>query len=184
MGTKARTALAALAGAAAITAGAAAFAGASSAAGTVPGPQTQAGQLSCVIDSSGYCTVQHYLGVVPEAVLVSPVTPTTGGSYFLSTVQGSYTATTFRVRAMVTQSTPKAAGQIWFSYAIYPPLTPPATYTPTPTPTDYTSTAPGTPSTIPWPTPTPTGYTSTAPTPSGTPTYTPPSTTPLPSSGR
>ena len=168
MGNKARIALAALAGAAAVTAGAVAFAGASSAAGPSPAPLVQAALASCVTDTSGYCTVQHYLGLVPEAILVSPVTPAGTNSYLLSTVQGSYTPTTFRVRAMASQATPKTAGQIWFNYAAYVPIS--ASGTPTPTYTDpttappYTSTdptQPPSPSTDPTTTP---PYTSSAPT--------------------
>lgn len=145
MGTRARTALAALAGALVVTAGAVVFAGASAAVGPSPAPIVQAAQATCTTDGNGFCTVTHSLGVVPAAVVVSPNTPGQFNGFMLGTVQGSFTATTFQVRAMFTQTTPKAFGQIWFTYAAYgstvaPPTTPPATSTPpttsaTPTPT-------------------------------------------------
>ncbi|WP_410645451.1 hypothetical protein [Amycolatopsis sp. lyj-346] len=143
MGNKTRAALAALAGAAAVTAGAIAFADASAAAGPSPAPLVQAGLASCVTDGSGYCTVPHHLGLVPEAILVSAVTPAAANSYLLSTVQGSYTPATFRVRAMVSQATPKTAGQIWFNYAAYVPAS--AQGSPTPTPPPHTSETPTSP---------------------------------------
>jgi len=129
MGINARTALAALAGAAAVTAGAIAFAGASAAAGPSSAPAVQAGQATCVTDGSGYCTVSHGLGVTPQAIVVSAITPNAAGGYLISTVQGSYTATAFRVRAMAGQDTPKTSGRIWFSYAAYG-TSAPATSTP------------------------------------------------------
>ena len=148
MGTTARTALAALAGAAAVTAGAVAFAGASAAAGPSPAPFVQAAQATCVVDGSGYCTVSHSLGVIPEAILVSPIMADAGYGYLLGTVQGSYTATTFRVRALASQDTPKTYSQIRFSYAAYAPPSTPGSSTPPATtgepPTDSTSWQPPT----------------------------------------
>jgi hypothetical protein len=142
MGNKARTALAALAGASVVTAGAVAFAGASGAVGPSPAPIVQAAQASCVTDGNGFCTVAHGLGKVPDAVVVSPNTPSAFNAFTLNTVLGSYTATTFQVRAMFAQTTPKTFGQIWFTYAAYgsatppPPTTTPGTTTPdTPTTT-------------------------------------------------
>jgi len=153
MGNKARTALATLAGAAAVTAGAVAFAGASAAAGPSPAPVVQAGQATCVVDGSGYCTVSHSLGVQPEAILVTPITPDAAYGYLLSTVQGSSTATTFRVRAMASQDTPKTYGQIWFSYAAYAAPSVPGTSTPPVTtwqpPTDTTTWQPPITTTVP-----------------------------------
>jgi hypothetical protein len=152
MGNTARNALATLAGAAVVTAGAVAFAGASAAAGPAPAPAVQAGQATCVIDSGGYCTVPHGLGEVPEAIVVSPITPGAAYGYLLSTVQDSATATTFRVRAIATQDTPKTSGRIWFSYAAY--ATAPVPGTPTPTVTSDTPSTSRTPtSDLPAPTP-------------------------------
>ncbi len=177
MGNQIRTALAALAGAAVVTAGAAAFAGASAAAGPAPAPIVQAAQATCVTDGGGFCTVSHSLDVVPEAIVVTANTPKTGNGFMLNTVQGSFTATTFQVRAMVTQTTPKTFGQIWFSYAAYAAPTASSTSTPPETATPpATWTEPPTSSTPEPPTPTP-------PTPSGTsdePTPTFPATTPPP----
>jgi hypothetical protein len=125
-----RTAFAAAAGALVVTAGAVVFAGASAAVGPSPAPLVQAAQATCVTDGNGICTVTHSLGKVPEAVVVSPNTPSPFNAFVLNTVQGSATATTFQVRAMFTQTTPKTFGQIWFSYAAYGTATPPTITTP------------------------------------------------------
>jgi hypothetical protein len=138
MGTQARTALAALAGAAVVTAGAVAFAGASAAVGPAPAPIVQAAQASCLTDGGGFCTVSHTLGKVPEAIVVSANTPNPFNGFMLNTVQGSFTATTFQVRAMFTQTTPKTFGQIWFGYAAYAAPTAPTTPVTTPPPTSAT----------------------------------------------
>jgi hypothetical protein len=140
----ARTALAALAGALVVTAGAVAFAGASAAVGPSPAPIVQAAQATCVTDGGGFCTVTHNLGKVPEAIVVSPNTPSQYNGFMLSTVQGSFTATTFQVRAMFSQTAPKTFGQIWFGYAAYAAAVAPPTTTPsTPTPSPPTTTAAG-----------------------------------------
>ncbi|WP_206790508.1 hypothetical protein [Amycolatopsis sp. MtRt-6] len=160
MGIQARTALAALAGAAVVTAGAVIFAGASAAVGPSPDPIVQAAQATCVTDGGGFCTVTHGLGKLPEAIVVSANTPNPYNGFMLNTVQGSFTATTFQVRAMFSQTTPKTYGQIWFSYAAYaapaPPTTPTMTITPPsstfPTPTPTPTTPPPTTSADPTPT--------------------------------
>jgi len=150
----ARTAFAALAGALVVTAGAVVFAGASAAVGPSPAPIVQAAQATCVTDGNGFCTVTHSLGKVPDAVVVSPNTPSPFNAFVLNTVLGSYTASTFQVRAMFTQTTPKTFGQIWFTYAAYgTPAAPPtttATQPPTTTP-KTTPTTPPPPSTTPPP---------------------------------
>ncbi|MDT7800901.1 MAG: hypothetical protein QOI78_4334 [Actinomycetota bacterium] len=140
MGNKARIALAALAGASVVTAGVVVFAGASAAVGPSPAPIVQAAQASCLTDGNGFCTVSHGLGKVPDAIVVSPNTPSAFNAFTLNTVLGSYTATTFQVRAMFAQTTPKTFGQIWFTYAAYgsappPPTTQFPTTSDTPTPT-------------------------------------------------
>ncbi|QKV74787.1 hypothetical protein [Amycolatopsis sp. Hca4] len=152
MGTQGRTALAALAGAVVVTAGAVVFAGASAAVGPSPAPIVQAAQATCVTDGGGFCTVPHGLGKVPEAVVVSANTPNPYNGFMLNTVQGSFTATTFQVRAMFSQTTPKTYGQIWFSYAAY--AAPAAPTTPATTPTSPPSTTMP-PTTTPADTPTP-----------------------------
>ncbi|MEV6825699.1 hypothetical protein [Amycolatopsis sp. NPDC051102] len=140
-----RTALAALAGAAVVTAGAVAFGGASAAVGPAPAPIVQAAQASCLTDGAGLCTVTHGLGRVPEVIVVSANTPGQFNGFMLNTVQGSFTATTFQVRAMFSQTTPKTFGQIWFSYAAYATATAPTTpatttpTTPSMTPTPATT---------------------------------------------
>ncbi|MFJ1765451.1 hypothetical protein ACIOD2_34355 [Amycolatopsis sp. NPDC088138] len=144
MGNKARIALAALAGASVVTAGVVVFAGASAAVGPSPAPIVQAAQASCLTDGNGFCTVSHGLGTVPDAVVVSPNTPSAFNAFTLNTVLGSYTPTTFQVRAMFSQTTPKTFGQIWFTYAAYgsPVATPTPTTSDTPTPTPTTTTTP------------------------------------------
>ena len=143
-----RTAFAAVAGALAVTAGAVVFAGASAAVGPSPAPLVQAAQATCVTDGNGFCTVTHSLGQVPEAIVVSPNTPGPFNAFVLNTVLGSATATTFQVRAMFTQTTPKTFGQIWFTYAAYgaaaPPTTPTTPRTTTPFPPTTTPTTPTT----------------------------------------
>ncbi len=162
MKTRDKVALAA-AGLAVAAAAGTVFAGTSGAVGPSPAPSVQAAETSCVTDGAGMCTVPHALGAVPAAVVVSANTPGQFNAYMLNTVQGSYTATTFQVRAMFNQTTPKAGGAIWFSFAAYGgPVSPPTTATPTkttpPTPTTSPTTAlPPTTTPVPTTTPTPGG---------------------------
>ncbi|WP_394362828.1 hypothetical protein [Amycolatopsis sp. SB7-3] len=158
MRTREKAALA-VAGLAVAAAGGTVFAGTSGAVGPSPAPSVQAAETSCVTDGAGMCTVQHTLGAVPAVVVVSANTPGQFNAYMLNTVQGSYTATTFKVRAMFDQTTPKVGGAIWFSYAAYGG----APVTTSPTPTKLPS------STTPKPTPTTTPPTSETPTPGTTP---------------
>ncbi|WP_409495902.1 hypothetical protein [Amycolatopsis sp. cmx-11-12] len=156
MRTREKVALAA--GGLAVTAAAGTvLAGTSGAVGPSPAPLVQAAEVSCVTDGAGMCTVQHALGAVPAVVVISANTPGQFNAYMLNTVQGSYTATTFQVRAMFNQTTPKVGGSIWFSYAAYggqvspptkttlPPTTPTVpTTTPTTTPPSSDTPGPGT----------------------------------------
>lgn len=152
MRTREKAALA-VAGLAVAAAGGTVLAGTSGAVGPSPAPSVQAAEASCVTDGAGMCTVQHALGTVPAAVVVSANTPGQFNAYMLNTVQGSYTATTFQVRAMFNQTTPKAGGAIWFSFAAYggaPVTTTPTKSTPRTTmqpttPTYPTTTATPTP---------------------------------------
>ncbi|MFE5504892.1 hypothetical protein ACFQ73_20175 [Amycolatopsis japonica] len=145
MRTREKAALA-VAGLAVAAAGGTVFAGTSGAVGPSPAPSVQAAETSCVTDGAGMCTVQHTLGAVPAVVVVSANTPGQFNAYMLNTVQGSYTATTFKVRAMFDQTTPKVGGAIWFSYAAYggAPTTSP---TPTKLPSSTTTPKPTTPTT-------------------------------------
>jgi hypothetical protein len=86
--------------------------GTSSAVGPSPVPTVQAAETQCLTDADG-------LGTVPAAIVVSPSTPGQFNAYMLNTAGGSYTASTFQVRVMVNQTTPKANGTIWFTYAAY-----------------------------------------------------------------
>lgn len=164
MGNKARIALAALAGAAAVTAGAVAFAGASAAAGPSAAPLVQTAQATCTTDDAGYCTVSHGLGVTPGVILLSQIAPEGANGFMLSTVQGSYTATTFRMRVMAFTDMPQILSRVSFGYAAYAPTgaptsTPPVTSTPKTTSTPTRTPTPSTtlPPTSGFPTPTPTG---------------------------
>lgn len=114
-------------------------------------PVEDFGRASCVIDAAGTCTVSHKLGVVPTAVLVSPDTPGQFNGFMLNTVHDSLTATSFRVRAMFDATTPKAGGQIWFTYWARRTGDPvPPTKTPTsPTKPTVTPTVPPTKPTVP-----------------------------------
>ncbi len=142
------------------------FAGTSGAVGPSPAPSVQAAETSCVTDGAGICTVQHALGAVPAVVVVSANTPGQFNAYMLNTVQGSYTATTFKVRAMFDQTTPKVGGAIWFSYAAYGGST--ATTSPTPTKLPSSTTPkPTTPTTQTPPTTMPPGTTTTGAPPGG-----------------
>ncbi|MFI5560705.1 hypothetical protein ACIA2T_15625 [Amycolatopsis japonica] len=167
MRTREKAALA-VAGLAVAAAGGTVLAGTSGAVGPSPAPSVQAAETSCVTDGAGMCTVQHALGAVPAVVVVSANTPGQFNAYMLNTVQGSYTATTFKVRAMFDQTTPKVGGAIWFSYAAYGGAT--ATTSPTPTKLPTTQTTPSAtrpPTTTQQPTTTPPGMTTTGAPPGG-----------------
>ncbi|SRR6266498_1440987 len=87
--------------------------------GPEPSPKLSSALASCNLDNSGRCTVNHNLGVVPESVLLTPSIVSGLNSYTLSTVKDSFTATSFVVRAMVSQSQPKTNVTIWFSYVVF-----------------------------------------------------------------
>ncbi len=74
---------------------------------------------------------------------MSPNTPSPFNGFVLNTVLGSYTATTFQVRAIFTQTTPKTFGQIWFTYAAYGSAAPPQFPTTSDSPTTPTTTPTG-----------------------------------------
>lgn len=161
MRTRAGIVVAAVGGALATVVAGVAFAATPTAVGPSPAPLTEAAEATCTTDSGGFCTVHHGLGVVPAAVVVSPNTPAPYNAFMLNTVLGSYTATSFQVRAMFGQTQPKPYGQIWFTYVAYagaPTPPPPTTTIPTRTtapPPTSTTTHP--PSTTTPPTTTPTG---------------------------
>jgi hypothetical protein len=127
--------------------------GVTSATGPDPAPLTQALQRTCTTDASGYCTVTHTLGVVPEAAVVTPVISVGWLDYHLSVVAGSLTATSVRVRAMRTDTSPRASLPITFSLVVYgsapaptttvPPTTTTAVPTTTPPVTTTTTPPPG-----------------------------------------
>jgi hypothetical protein len=133
--------------------------GVTSATGPDPTPLTQALQRTCTTDASGYCTVTHTLGAVPEAVVVTPVISAGWLDYHLSVVTGSATATSVRVRAMRTDTSPRANLPITFSLVVYGSAPAPTTTVP---PTTTTA--------VPTTTPPVTTTTVTPPPPSGFPT--------------
>jgi hypothetical protein len=100
------------------------------------------GTASCFTDGAGQCTVKHRLGVIPDAVLVSANTPNNFNGFMLNTQQGSFTATTFTIRAMFNQSTPKTNSTVWFTYHAYSAGTTPPPPTTTVVPPPTTTTAP------------------------------------------
>jgi hypothetical protein len=123
-------------------------------------PKSVVAVTSCWTDSKGMCTVAHGLGVKPDAVLVSPNTPAGYNAFMLNTMRDSYTATTFTVRAMFNQTTPKTNGEIWFTYHAsvgmqQPPpssttvTTPPSTTTAEPTTTTPVTSTPITTTSLP-----------------------------------
>lgn len=144
------------------------------------GPKMVSGTGSCTTNGNGVCSIAHTLGVVPDAVVVSANTPGNFNAFILNTVPGSFTATSFKVRAMYTQTTPKAYGTIWVAFVASvgmgtppPPTTePPSSTTPatstTATTTPITSTTAPPPSTS--TTPPPTTTTSAPPTGCANPT--------------
>lgn len=106
---------------------------------TDPAPRTQALTRTCTTDASGYCTVTHSLGVAPEAVVVTPAISAGGLDYHLSVVTGSATATSVRVRAMRTDSAPRANQPITFSLVLHGSAPPPTMTTTPPTVTTTTT---------------------------------------------
>jgi hypothetical protein len=112
-----------------------------------PAPgQPDYGHTQCNLNSAGRCTVPHRLGVVPDAILLTANTPDSFNGFTLNTVRDSWTATSFELRAMYNQNTPKTSGTIWFSYVAYPPSSPPPTTTTVP-PTTTTTTTTAVPTT-------------------------------------
>lgn len=119
-----------------------------------PTPTMVSESVSCNPDSLGKCVVSHALGVAPTSVVVTANIPDGWNSYMLSVIRDSFTATTFRVRAMSSSTQPRSGGTIWFSYIAYatgvaPPVSttvPPSTTTivPTTTPVTTTTTNPAT----------------------------------------
>jgi hypothetical protein len=107
-----------------------------------PAPQIAAGSGSCTTDANGICSLKHTLGAVPDSVVVSANTPAAFNGFFVNTVNGSYTATDFKVRAMFNQTTPKQFGTIWVSWVAYAkgvtPPPPPSTSTVVPPPSTTT----------------------------------------------
>lgn len=118
----------------------------------VPVQHVWAATLTCTANSSGYCTVDHPAGVLPDAVLITPAQPAMVGVDLLTT-------TTFRVRFARLVSSSRVVTPLpgaWTFYAVVfwstgtPPTTsPPATSSPSSTPSPT-----GTPSPTPTPTPT------------------------------
>lgn len=105
------------------------------------GPKTVTGTGSCTTDANGVCAIAHTLGVAPDAVVVSANTPGQFNAYIVNTVQGTFTGKTFKVRAMFSQTKPKAFGTIWVAYVASVGMgTPPPTTEPPPSTTPASTT--------------------------------------------
>lgn len=64
--------------------------------------------FTATTDASGYATITHGAGFTPSVVTATPVSPTSGntsGNIFASAITDSYTATTFRLRALAADGT-------------------------------------------------------------------------------
>lgn len=118
-----------------------------SSASSDPSPRMVTGTGSCTTDVNGVCTLAHTLGAVPDAVVVSANTPGAFNAFIVNTVQGSFTDKTFKVRAMFSQTKPKAFGTIWVAWIAsvgmggQPPATTPSTSTSLPSSTSPPSTS-------------------------------------------
>lgn len=101
--------------------------------------------VSCRTDTAGYCSVTHAMGMTPTDIEVSPRIPAGKKAYTLSVVPGSETTTTFAVRALRPDGTPKSTSTIRFTYWAYgDPSLPEPTTSPTTTSTVPTTSAPTT----------------------------------------
>lgn len=113
--------------------------GVAAASGPVPAPSTQAVGRLCSTDARGYCTVKHDLGVIPEAVELTPVIPVDATPFALSVVSGRVTATTVTVRAVRIPDGRPMVGTIRFSMVVSGSAAPPTTPTTTTAPTSTTT---------------------------------------------
>lgn len=125
---------------------------AASASGPDPAPATQSLTRTCTTDGSGYCTVIHTLGVVPDGVVTSPVIAAGATSYTLSVVDGSATASQVRVRAVRSNGNIHSNQAIKFSLVLFGGAVVPTTTTTAPL---TTTTVPVTTTTVPVTTTTP-----------------------------
>src|SRR5690242_13556571 len=57
-----------------------------------------AGTVTCVTNSAGYCTITHALGVVPTAIIASVNLPNSGAVIASQINTDQFTANSFRVR--------------------------------------------------------------------------------------
>lgn len=106
-----------------------------SAIGPNPAPSIEALTRSCTTDSLGYCTVSHSLGVVPDAVDLTPKVATGVTPYYtLSGVSTGLTTTTVKVRAMTSSTASLNNKAITFWMVVYGVVTPPTTTTTPPPP--------------------------------------------------
>ena len=113
-----------------------AFAGIGPATAT-PVSSSASGTSTVTTDASGYATIAHDLGRVPNSVVATSKSPTLVGDVAVDT----YTATTFRVRAWGATGAVIASKSITVSWAVFagpvattPPTTQPTTIPPTTTP--------------------------------------------------
>jgi hypothetical protein len=60
----------------------------------------RAGTFSGTTDATGFLVVTHHGGFKPEGVIVQGISPIAGANIFNTAITDSYTATTFRLRAV------------------------------------------------------------------------------------
>jgi hypothetical protein len=120
--------------------------------GPDPAPRTQSELRTCVTDASGFCTVNHSLGVVPDGVQLTADVSGTNTHFDLQTAAGGRTSTTVRVRATTGTNTVYANKTISFWLTVSAPgATVPPTTTTTPPATTTTTVAPPPPGGFPNP---------------------------------
>lgn len=120
-----------------------------------PAASVDSGTRTCVTSSTGFCTVRHDLGAVPNAVVATVQAPVGGSRIAAALDVDQLTAATFRVRAF-TPAGSAFVGTLTLSYvatvgAVAPPTSPPPTTTAPPT-TTVPPTTTATPPPGSWPT--------------------------------
>jgi hypothetical protein len=116
--------------------------GGTGAAIATPVSSSASGTTTVTTDASGYATIPHDLGSVPNSVIATSKSPLLVGDVAVD----SFTATNFRVRAWGANGTVIASKSITVSWAVFAG---PAATTPPPTTTPATSNPPTTAPTTP-----------------------------------
>ncbi|WP_238016535.1 fibronectin type III domain-containing protein [Dactylosporangium sp. AC04546] len=100
------------------------------AAGAATPPALDAARATCTTDTEGYCVINHHLGAVPSAVVLTLNAPAEGtGALPFQLAADRYTQEGFRLRALATDG--KAyTGALTVSYLAYGAPAPATAYTP------------------------------------------------------